>query len=203
MLTVAVVPLIRLVMYWFGSSPTIALSREFQAVADALSTGCLLSLLHNRLSATRYRSFISSPLALIAGVTGVCIGYASVVLAPAFAYVFGQTVANLGTAIVVDYAIRRPKTPFGHLLNTKPMAAIGVLSYSLYLWQEPFLFYKSTAWVASFPQNVFFAFAAAIASYYCIERPFLRKKSTYTKACLSRPQADTRESLVMGTATER
>jgi peptidoglycan/LPS O-acetylase OafA/YrhL len=83
------------------------------------------------------------------------------------------------------------------------MVAIGVLSYSLYLWQEPFLFFRPTAWVASFPQNVFFAFAAAIASYYCIERLFPSKKNTYTKMCPPRLRVDEREPLAMADATER
>jgi peptidoglycan/LPS O-acetylase OafA/YrhL len=83
------------------------------------------------------------------------------------------------------------------------MAAIGVLSYSLYLWQEPFLFFKSTTWAANFPQNGFFGFTAAIASYDCIERPFLRKMNAYTKMCPPRLRVDERESLAMAAATER
>jgi peptidoglycan/LPS O-acetylase OafA/YrhL len=82
------------------------------------------------------------------------------------------------------------------------MVAIGVLSYSLYLWQEPFLFFKSTAWVARFLQNVFFAFTAAIALYDCIERPFLRKMNAYTKMCPLRLRVDEREPLAMAAATE-
>jgi peptidoglycan/LPS O-acetylase OafA/YrhL len=83
------------------------------------------------------------------------------------------------------------------------MVVTGVLSYSLYLWQEPFLFFRSTAWIASFPENVFFAFAAAIASYYRIERLFPRKKNTYTKMCPPRLRVDEREPLAMAAATER
>jgi peptidoglycan/LPS O-acetylase OafA/YrhL len=74
---------------------------------------------------------------------------------------------------------------------------------SLYLWQEPFLFFTSTAWVASFPQSVFFAFAAAIASYDCIERLFLRKMNAYTKMCPLRLRVDERKPLAMAAAAER
>ena len=83
------------------------------------------------------------------------------------------------------------------------MVARGVLTYSLCLWQEPFLLFRTTPWTASFPQNVFFAFAAAIASYYCIERLFRRKKNTYTKMCPPRLRVDERELLAMAAATER
>jgi peptidoglycan/LPS O-acetylase OafA/YrhL len=62
----------------------------------------------------------------------------------------------------------------GQVLNWKPIAFIGVLSYSLYLWQQLFLNRNSVAWVNAFPQNLFFAVAAALGSYFLLEKPFLR-----------------------------
>jgi peptidoglycan/LPS O-acetylase OafA/YrhL len=178
-LVLLMAPAIRGAMYLWGGGPNIALSREFQAVADGLSTGCLLSLMHNRLSGTRYVQWLAHPLTLTAGVLGVAIGYASALMAPIFAYVVGQTVANIGTALIVDYAIRFPGSLFGSVLKLRPMVAIGAISYSLYLWQEPFLFFKSNAWATRFPQNVALAFAAATLSYLLIERPFQRRRAAY------------------------
>jgi peptidoglycan/LPS O-acetylase OafA/YrhL len=60
-------------------------------------------------------------------------------------------------------------------------AWLGTLSYSLYLWQEPFLYYKGTSWITAFPQNVVLAVAAAVMSYYVIERPFLRLKDAWSR----------------------
>jgi peptidoglycan/LPS O-acetylase OafA/YrhL len=54
------------------------------------------------------------------------------------------------------------------------MVFIGTLSYSLYLYQQPFLNRHSDALVASFPLNLALALAAACASYYAVERPVLR-----------------------------
>ena len=79
-------------------------------------------------------------------------------------------------------AVREPSSAFGRLLNINPMVAVGVLSYSLYLWQEPFLYFKSSAWATALPQNLVLAFAAASVSYFCIERPFLRKKANLRSA---------------------
>jgi hypothetical protein len=73
---------------------------------------------------------------------------------------------------------------------------------SLYRWQEPFRFFTSTAWVASFPQSVFFAFAAAMVSSHCIERLFLRQMNAYTKMYPPRLRDDEREPLAMAAATE-
>jgi peptidoglycan/LPS O-acetylase OafA/YrhL len=56
------------------------------------------------------------------------------------------------------------------------MIAIGVLSYSLYLWQNPFLLGDMSNVWTTFPQNLIFGIAAALGSYYLVEKPFLRLK---------------------------
>jgi len=51
---------------------------------------------------------------------------------------------------------------------------VGRISYSLYLWQQLFLipgWDASAAWWTQFPVNLGLVFAAAITSYYVIERP--------------------------------
>jgi peptidoglycan/LPS O-acetylase OafA/YrhL len=65
-------------------------------------------------------------------------------------------------------------------LEWKPLAAIGIVSYSLYLWHIPVIteLYPDIVEPSSFP--VFLAIALAVclawsfASYYLIESPFLR-----------------------------
>ena len=68
------------------------------------------------------------------------------------------------------YAVRRC---FGRLLNHPWLAFLGVLSYSLYLWQQPFLNRLGTSWINAFPVNVLLAMAAGLISYYAVERPLL------------------------------
>ena len=64
-------------------------------------------------------------------------------------------------------------------MNLRPLAFVGLLSYSLYLWQEPFLLPggQSRAWTSAFPLNIGCAVLAALASYYLVERPFLKLKN--------------------------
>ncbi len=65
------------------------------------------------------------------------------------------------------------------ILNQRVVIGLGVLSYSLYLWQEPFLSYSPTyvpAWWQLFPQNIALAVVVAAVSYLVIERPILRLK---------------------------
>jgi peptidoglycan/LPS O-acetylase OafA/YrhL len=56
---------------------------------------------------------------------------------------------------------------------------VGLLSYSLYLWQQLFLNRNSAAWVNAFPQNLAFAVAAALGSYFLLEKPFLRLRHRF------------------------
>lgn len=55
----------------------------------------------------------------------------------------------------------------------KPLAVVGVLSYSLYIWQQLFLLTVHT-WEA-FVVALFLLPAVASASYFWIERPFIRR----------------------------
>jgi peptidoglycan/LPS O-acetylase OafA/YrhL len=64
----------------------------------------------------------------------------------------------------------------GRLLNSKPAVWIGLLSYSLYLWQQPFLNPHGNAWFAQSPLNLVCIPVLAIASYLLVERPLLQWK---------------------------
>ncbi|MER9686032.1 acyltransferase [Mesorhizobium sp. M0139] len=56
------------------------------------------------------------------------------------------------------------------LLSSRPMVMIGLWSYSLYLWQQPF--YKFVAEQGSAPIPMLAAvFACALCSYYLVEKP--------------------------------
>jgi peptidoglycan/LPS O-acetylase OafA/YrhL len=58
------------------------------------------------------------------------------------------------------------------ILNWKPVAFLGTISYSLYLWQQPFTSYGHIG-----PRHLLFAAVAlpcfALGSYYLIEKPFI------------------------------
>ena len=172
-------PVVRLLMYRYGGGPEIALSREFQAVADALGTGCLTALLHNRLSHTVWAAHLRKPHTVVVAAALIALGYGAVYVARPLAYIVGQTLANVGIAILLQHLVRAPEGWAGRLMNTRLLSSIGVLSYSLYLWQQPFLNFHSTNWVSAFPQNIVFAVAAALASYTFVERPFLILKDRW------------------------
>lgn len=51
---------------------------------------------------------------------------------------------------------------------------LGLISYSLYLWQQPFLAPRQVQLVHSFPLQLALALGCATASYFLVEQPFLR-----------------------------
>ncbi len=177
-IVVFLVPLLRAWM-WFGLHATdTSMTKHFEAVADALAIGCLLAAYYNRLGKSeRYARLQSHTLLFLGAALGLVVfGNALFLVRPGIFYVFGQTLANVGTVFAIDWAIRNSEHSLGRMLNWKPMVAIGVLSYSLYLWQNPFLLGDMENVWTSFPQNLLFAVAAALFSYFTIEKPFLRVK---------------------------
>jgi len=175
---VLVAPLIRVGM-WYGldASPS-AMTREFQAVGDALATGCLLAVIHHRGWSIpgwfRTAWFILVPLSLFA------FPVLLYKIDSGLFYIFGQSYVNIAAALVIWRCISVNQGPAYHCLNNRLVTWLGALSYSLYLWQEPFLNSWSTAWFASWPINLILALVCAIASYYLIEQPILKFKNRFS-----------------------
>ncbi|MEK6397003.1 MAG: acyltransferase family protein, partial [Terriglobus sp.] len=91
----------------------------------------------------------------------------------------GSTVDGLLIMWLLLWTIREPQTRFGRFLNWKPVARIGVLSYSLYLWQTFFLHYHSELVLGAsrhlpIPLAIVLIVAAGTASFYLVEQPVLR-----------------------------
>jgi peptidoglycan/LPS O-acetylase OafA/YrhL len=158
---IAIGPIFRAVIYATNHKGDVY---WFPAVEDSLATGCLLAILRGRelLSRFSFDRWIV-PIAVLT------------VAFPAFRYPRGieplliETLTNAGLALCVDHVIRHPYW----LLNNSLIEWIGRLSYSLYLWQQPFTMFHLQTWWARFPVGLLSMLLCACASYYFIEKPFL------------------------------
>ena len=169
-----VAPILRVVIAVFFPEHAEGISRTFFTVADAIATGCVLACYAERLQASgKYMNALRSRAFWL-----IPIGALALNAFPAYLLNLGvgQTLINVGIAITVHRLILMPEGPVGRILNARIPVYVGYLSYSLYLWQQMFLNRYSSGWWAVFPQNLVFAFLAAMASYYVVEQPFLRMR---------------------------
>jgi peptidoglycan/LPS O-acetylase OafA/YrhL len=74
----------------------------------------------------------------------------------------------------------------GALLNSRPAVAVGLLSYSIYLWQQPFLNRHSDQWYAQSPANLLCIAVLACGSYLLIERPMMKLKDRLSPSAARR-----------------
>jgi len=184
---VFVTPVIRLAELQFFPAYVDGIGARFETIADAIAIGCMLACTRRFLHGTPlYMRLLRSPLLACAPL----LVFAGSMLGdhPRLAFVIGQPIANVATALVVDWAVTFPAGRVGRLLNAAPVVAVGMISYSLYLWQQPFLNRTSGLWWSAFPVNLILAVGCAVASYFLIERPSLalrarlekRQKPAYT-----------------------
>jgi peptidoglycan/LPS O-acetylase OafA/YrhL len=161
-----VAPLIRL------ASPMLGTATAFLVWSDALASGCLLAMLqtdllrnvwYSRLLSSRW--FVFVPLTALA---------ANAVPFTKISWLVCETIMNVTIAVSVHWAIRNPETAVGRVLNWPAICFIGVMSYSLYLWQQAFLNRESASAFCTFPVNVALTITAALLSYLVVEAPLLR-----------------------------
>lgn len=168
-------PFVRAAFYFAGAAH--ANGKYFPCVADALAVGCLLALAEPELK--RHVHIIRSRWLLLIPVVSALIPLTHVWLK--FYWSAGLTIMHVGIAISVLHCIEKRYW----VLNSRPICWLGVLSYSLYLWQEPFINRGSNGWWAAFPQNLGLAFAAAILSYNLVEGPCLRVRDRVRRRLVS------------------
>jgi peptidoglycan/LPS O-acetylase OafA/YrhL len=88
-----------------------------------------------------------------------------------------RTVNAACITLLVGFAVIRSNRPLWKWLEHPAVAAIGVRSYSIYLWQQLFLNPRADGFFYHFPQNIVFAIVAGWLSYRFIEQPFLALKN--------------------------
>lgn len=181
-LVVLAAPILRACMWYLWGASESGMTKHFESVADALATGCLLSVYFNRLGlSARYMRLQSFPTVFLSFSLGlVLVGNGIYLVRPEAFYILGQTLANVGTVLCIDWTIRNHTSLVGRLLNTRLAIFVGGISYSLYLWQNSFLLADIDTWATKLPLNVLCAVGAALLSYWAIEQPFLRLKSIAT-----------------------
>lgn len=91
---------------------------------------------------------------------------------------FGNTIISFSILIIIFSYITPSNKLVYKLLNSNIMVHIGVLSYSLYVWQQFFLCGQVGIY-RTLPYNIIIIYFVSLGSYYLWEKPFLKLKSRF------------------------
>jgi peptidoglycan/LPS O-acetylase OafA/YrhL len=173
-------PFIRFAVYLYCLHRGIALEFTkavlFRAVQDVLMWGALGAFvaqagIMDRMRTQRFRWAYPWIAALILfGLGGVmqaypCLGLNDILL---------PTLQSLATLLLMFWLLSGEGGLLRRILESWPVVQLGLLSYSLYIWQQLFILAPGMRWLA-FPWNILIALAAAIVSYRLVEVP-MRKQ---------------------------
>ena len=158
---VVVAPLYRVACHFLGLHGRA--DETFPAVADVLAIGCLLAIFAGRLPKIKavWALAMIVPVVLVPVYVGVMRFHITAVLL----FVLWPMM-HLSISLLLLHVVQRPYW----ILNVRPMVWLGQISYSLYLWQQLFVYGEhSKPWYFGL-----LAVGLASASYYLVEQPMLR-----------------------------
>jgi peptidoglycan/LPS O-acetylase OafA/YrhL len=170
---IVVAPLIRVLYAKVVPSHLALVGESFETVADTLASGCALALLRDRFTEIPLLAKVQSHALAPLGFGALAMLAHAQHDRIAFSFTLGETITNTMIALAIDSCLRTSTSLFGRLLESRPFTFVGQLSYSLYLWQQPFLARDHESWTTSFPQSLVLIAAGALASYYLVEKPML------------------------------
>jgi peptidoglycan/LPS O-acetylase OafA/YrhL len=171
-------PFCRLVIYvYFRDS----LDEDYFTLArmDVIAVGCLLAMAVTTPSiCDRMRILAFTPkIGLVFFILVLIVNTQIHHLSSMLALLFCPTVNAVAFAGLIWIAATNSTGVLGKVLNSPPFLVVGLLSYSLYLWQQPFLNPRNQSDpMCAFPLNICLAFLFAATSYVVIESPILRLK---------------------------
>jgi peptidoglycan/LPS O-acetylase OafA/YrhL len=163
-------------------------SASFLNYCDSLAVGCACALLLGR-ERRSLETWLSGPgrrvaVLVAAALIAVPYVYTKLLVFAWFSVPLGPTLQAFGLAILLLQSVFLPKAGAYRALNWAWVSRIGVVSYSIYIWQQIFCASPETfgfgkVWWMSFPGWLVPVFAVSFASYYGFERPLLKLRAFF------------------------
>jgi len=180
-------PLIRVFSFTVAKHTILHNNFGFHTHADSLMFGCLLALVQGTPVFESVYTFATKiwwiPPAVI-----LMSDFLSARFMNYWDLPIGLTVCGIGISFFLLWCVRNPYSAVGRLLNSRPIAHLGVLSYSIYIWQTLFLnndnrsvFGPSLTLLYTFPFSWLAILAIAELSHQLIELPSLRLRNRLIK----------------------
>ena len=137
---------------------------------DALMFGCIAALAEG-LTALESAYLIARRFAWLAPIWFFGISAAlTVAFGNRYQLSIGDTLDGVAVLTMMLWAIRNSASLMGRVLNWRPVVHIGVISYSIYIWQTYFLHHDNPTIFGRFPWNLICILGAAELSWQTIER---------------------------------
>jgi peptidoglycan/LPS O-acetylase OafA/YrhL len=171
---------------WLGGTPELRMYFGSDTRAAELLIGCLAALLVDW-GMIRQTRASRNALRWISAASLAAIGYALIRLSveAGFLYCGGFALIALGTAAIVVNALLFPSR-LTRAFEFSPLVWTGKVSYGLYLWHYP-VFEATRQLLEGRLNPVLYevlrfgsVFLVAAASYYIIEKPFLKRKQRFS-----------------------
>jgi peptidoglycan/LPS O-acetylase OafA/YrhL len=187
---IALEPAIRMGTYFLQPSLRGQIGMMLHTRADSLMMGALAALLYSNESFQRclkrlYRTHVPAVAAFFVALVDPIL---SAKYRGTYSLPFGFALENLAILVVLLWSVHEHEGLIGRLLNSRIFVHVGLISYSLYLWQQLLLTVSNTTASGLFPINLVCTFIAAEASYYLVERTFQNWRKRILKARVLVPE---------------
>jgi peptidoglycan/LPS O-acetylase OafA/YrhL len=163
----------RIVTYFLAPHHRALLNAMLHTGLDSIMFGCLLAILWRNTRFNRFlQPFVRGPVAAAAAAFVLFLGpiFPEFRFQGRYSLVFGLTLNAICLSLILIYVVRVPNSPAGRLLNTPVLRHLGIISYSLYLWQQMFTGVNANRF---FPWSLAAILGCAELSYWIVERPSL------------------------------
>ena len=196
---IVVSPALRVAAYFLFPSLRARIDMMLPTHLDTMMVGCFLALASN-LGLYR-KAFEVCQRPVWVWTSAVMLVVVSPLLEERYRGVFylplGITIASIGCGILLLYAVRNASSTLGRFLNLPWLRHIGMISYSLYLWQQLFTGERTRM----FPLNLILIVVCAEMSYWLVEQPSLRLRDRLAKRGIRRKSEVLQQELLSGSAS--
>jgi len=178
---IVVLPFFRIASYTLFPRSHYQLTAMFHTGVDQIFWGALAALAyaegaHLKWAETRW----FGRLVLVYGLVTIFVVAGATQFFHAIERFITPTVYSSFASLLLLWLLSGSTGPLRAVLEWKPLCWVGLLSYSLYVWQQLFIAPESPL-LTPFPINVGCAFVAAIVSYYLVESPLRKTLRVYFK----------------------
>lgn len=180
---IALAPFIRIACYFLAPASRGQLTMMFHTGFDSIAAGVFLGeLMRTPKSRCWLESLAANKFLILLALVFLLIisPLLGMRFCGSYEVTFGATLQLAAICLVITAAVSFPETLLFKVLNWRPLAYVGILSYSLYVWNNLFLLHEGN-WFNVFPLNFFCVVVMALLSHYLVEIPFLRLKEYFHK----------------------